>query len=56
MLRRCTSSGPSAMRRARPSVQISANGVSGPVPMAPVGADKINDADLESTVEWILKG
>jgi cytochrome c len=28
----------------------------GPVPMAPTGPDKINDADLKSAVEMILKG
>ncbi|HMV18562.1 MAG TPA: c-type cytochrome [Zoogloea sp.] len=31
-------------------------GVWGPIPMPPNAADKINDADLKSTVEWILKG
>ena len=30
-------------------------GTFGPVPMAPVGADKINDADLKAAVETILK-
>ncbi len=31
-------------------------GVWGPIPMPPNAADKINDADLKATVEWILKG
>ena len=31
------------------------SGVFGPVPMAPVGADKISDADLKAAVEAILK-
>ena len=31
------------------------SGSFGPVPMAPNGADKINDADLKSAVELILK-
>ncbi len=30
-------------------------GTFGPVPMAPVGPDKISDADLKSAVESILK-
>jgi cytochrome c len=30
-------------------------GVYGPVPMAPNGPDKINDADLKAAVELILK-
>ena len=30
-------------------------GTFGPVPMAPNGADKINDADLKAAVELILK-
>lgn len=30
-------------------------GTFGPVPMAPNGADKINDADLKAAVESILK-
>jgi cytochrome c len=30
-------------------------GVYGPIPMPPNGADKINDADLKSAVEMILK-
>jgi cytochrome c len=32
------------------------SGVYGPVPMPPNGPDKINDADLKSVVEAILKG
>lgn len=32
------------------------SGVFGPVPMAPNPPDKINDADLKSAVEFILKG
>ena len=31
------------------------SGVYGPVPMSPNPPDKINDADLKATVEWILK-
>jgi cytochrome c len=31
------------------------SGTFGPVPMAPVGADKISDADLKAAVEAILK-
>ncbi|MBL8362746.1 MAG: c-type cytochrome [Rubrivivax sp.] len=30
-------------------------GVWGPVPMPPSGADKISDADLKAAVEWVLK-
>jgi cytochrome c len=30
-------------------------GVFGPVPMAPTGPDKINDADLKGAIELILK-
>ena len=32
------------------------SGVFGPVPMAPTGPDKINDADLKAAIESILKG
>lgn len=31
------------------------SGTFGPVPMAPNGADKINDADLKAAIELILK-
>lgn len=31
------------------------SGVYGPIPMAPNGPDKINDADLKAAVEFILK-
>ncbi len=31
------------------------SGVFGPIPMAPNGPDKINDADLKASVEFILK-
>jgi cytochrome c len=31
------------------------SGVYGPIPMSPNTPDKINDADLKATVEWILK-
>ena len=31
------------------------SGAFGPVPMAPNGPDKINDADLKAAVEYILK-
>ncbi|MBK9134705.1 MAG: c-type cytochrome [Betaproteobacteria bacterium] len=30
-------------------------GVWGPVPMPPTGADKISDADLKAAIEWVLK-
>ena len=29
-------------------------GVWGPIPMPPNRADKLSDADLKSTVEWVL--
>jgi cytochrome c len=32
------------------------SGTFGPVPMAPNGPDKINDADLKAAIESILKG
>ena len=31
------------------------SGVWGPVPMPPNGPEKINDADLKTVVEWVLK-
>ena len=31
------------------------SGVYGPIPMAPNGADKIDDADLKAAIEFILK-
>ena len=31
------------------------SGVFGPIPMAPNGPDKINDADLKAAIEWILQ-
>ncbi|WP_375136942.1 c-type cytochrome [Sphaerotilus hippei] len=31
------------------------SGSFGPVPMSPIGADKISDGDLKEAVEWILK-
>lgn len=31
-------------------------GVYGPIPMPPTGAEKINDADLKTVIEWVLKG
>ena len=30
-------------------------GVWGPVPMSPTGADKIDDATLKSSIEYVLK-
>jgi cytochrome c len=30
-------------------------GVWGPVPMPPTGADKLGDADLKAAIEWVLK-
>ena len=31
------------------------SGVFGPIPMSPNSVDKINDADLKTVVEWIVK-
>lgn len=31
------------------------SGVFGPIPMSPNSVEKINDADLKTAVEWILK-
>ena len=31
------------------------SGVYGPVPMPPNPADKISDADLKASIEWVLK-
>lgn len=30
-------------------------GVWGPVPMPPTGADKLSDVDLKAAIEWVLK-
>jgi len=35
-------------------VRAGGKGVYGPVPMPPIGADKISDAELHDLVEWIL--
>lgn len=37
-------------------VRKGSTGVWGPIPMPPSSAEKINDADLKATLEWILKG
>lgn len=37
-------------------VRSGGKGVWGPIPMPPNDAAKINDADLKSVVEWLLKG
>ena len=31
-------------------------GVWGSIPMAPVGADKLDDGELKTVIDWILKG
>lgn len=36
-------------------VRTGGKGSFGPVPMAPIGPDKIGDADLKAAVEYILK-
>lgn len=47
--------GQDATARLMDKVRKGGSGAWGPVPMAPNGADKINDADLKSAVEFILK-
>ncbi|MBK9522000.1 MAG: c-type cytochrome [Rhodocyclaceae bacterium] len=43
-----------AVAKLSEKVRKGGSGVWGPIPMPPNGADKISDADLKSTVEWIL--
>lgn len=45
-----------ALPKLMSKVRQGGSGVFGPVPMAPNPPDKINDADLKSAVEFILKG
>jgi len=43
-----------AVAKLSEKVRKGGSGVWGPIPMPPNGTDKISDADLKSTVEWIL--
>lgn len=45
-----------AVAKLADKVRKGGSGVWGPVPMAPNGTDKINDADLKAVIEAILKG
>lgn len=47
--------GQDAVAKLIEKVRKGGSGTFGPVPMAPNGADKINDADLKAAVEYILK-
>ena len=47
--------GQDATAKLMEKVRKGGSGTFGPVPMAPNGPDKINDADLKSAVELILK-
>ena len=47
--------GQDAVAKLMEKVRKGGSGTFGPVPMAPNGADKINDADLKAAVEFILK-
>jgi len=47
--------GQDAVAKLMEKVRKGGSGTFGPVPMAPNGADKINDADLKAAVEYILK-
>lgn len=47
--------GQDAVAKLADKVRKGGSGVFGPVPMAPVGPDKISDADLKAAVESILK-
>lgn len=47
--------GQNATAKLMEKVRKGGSGTFGPVPMAPNGPDKINDADLKSAVELILK-
>lgn len=44
-----------AVAKLSEKVRKGGSGVWGPVPMAPNPPDKINDADLKASIEWILK-
>lgn len=44
-----------AVAKLTDKVRKGGSGVWGPIPMPPNGADKLNDADLKSTIAWILK-
>ena len=44
-----------AVAKLSAKVRKGGQGVWGPVPMPPSGADKISDADLKAAVEWVLK-
>lgn len=45
-----------AVAKLSAKVRSGGKGVWGQIPMPPHDAEKINDADLKSVVEWILKG
>lgn len=44
-----------AVAKLSEKVRKGGSGVWGPVPMPPNGPEKINDADLKTVVEWVLK-
>lgn len=44
-----------AVAKLTDKVRKGGSGVWGAIPMPPNGADKLNDADLKSTIAWILK-
>lgn len=44
-----------AVAKLTDKVRKGGSGVWGPIPMPPNGADKLNDGDLKSAIEWILK-
>lgn len=43
-----------AVAKLSEKVRKGGQGVWGPVPMPPTGPDKISDADLKASVEWVL--
>ena len=45
---------PDAIAKLMATVRAGSKGTYGPIPMPPVGADKIGDADLHDLIEWIL--
>jgi len=47
--------GQDAVAKLMEKVRKGGSGTFGPIPMAPNGPDKINDADLKAAVELILK-
>ena len=47
--------GQDAVAKLMEKVRKGGSGVFGPIPMAPNGPDKINDADLKAAIELILK-